>query len=292
MELETHPCFNHAARLTHARVHLPVAAKCNMQCNYCNRKYDCVNESRPGVTCVVMSPREALIYLKEIKTKTRSLSVVGIAGPGDPFAEADKTIETLRLVREQFPDILLCVATNGLNLLPYVAVLADLPVTHVTITVNAVDPAIGAKIYSWVSNANGGRLKGVEGAALLWERQRGSIIALRSHKITIKINSILIPGVNDHHVMEVAETVSKLGADLFNMMPVYPVLGTPFATVPEPGPELLSNLRARGGLYLPQMTHCTRCRADAAGMLAESGCSATLQDFKRKTDLANPKELL
>ncbi len=291
MELQTHPCFNHGARLTHARVHLPVAAKCNMQCNYCNRKYDCVNESRPGVTCVDMSPQEAASYLKEIKAKTGCLSVVGIAGPGDPFAEAKKTIETLRLVREQFPDMLLCLATNGLNLFPYIPVLADLQVTHVTITVNAVAPAIGAKIYSWVSNGEG-RLKGMEAAALLWEQQRRSIIALRSRGIVIKINSILIPGVNDHHLTEVAETVSQLGADLFNIMPVYPVAGTPFSKIPEPGPELLSHLRSMGGRYLPQMTHCTRCRADAVGMLAEPGCSAALQDFKRKTELANPKEFL
>lgn len=47
-ELETHPCFT-AKCSDYARIHLPVAPKCNMQCNYCLRKYSCVNESRPGV---------------------------------------------------------------------------------------------------------------------------------------------------------------------------------------------------------------------------------------------------
>ncbi len=281
LDMDAHPCFNHAARLTHARVHLPVAACCNMQCKYCNRKYDCVNESRPGVTCVVMSPLEAVEYLKEIASKMKRLSVVGIAGPGDPFANADETMETLHLVREQFPDILLCLATNGLNLFPYIPVLAELAVSHVTITVNAVDPEIGALIYSWISNG-GVRLEGGEAAALLWERQERSIIALRAYGIVVKINTILIPTVNEYHVTQVAETVSKVGANLFNLMPLYPVAETPFAALPEPVPGQVNALRTVAGRFLPQMTHCTRCRADAVGLLHESRCSATLQDFKKK----------
>ena len=51
-----HPCFDKEARHKNARVHLPVAPKCNIQCNYCNRKFDCVNESRPGVTSSVLTP--------------------------------------------------------------------------------------------------------------------------------------------------------------------------------------------------------------------------------------------
>ena len=59
-------------------------------------------------------------------------------------------METLRLVREKYPEMLLCVATNGLNAEPYAEELAQLQVSHVTFTVNAVDPAIGAQIYAWV----------------------------------------------------------------------------------------------------------------------------------------------
>ena len=46
-ELETHPCFT-AKCSDYARIHLPVAPKCNMQCNYCLRKYSCVNEAVPA----------------------------------------------------------------------------------------------------------------------------------------------------------------------------------------------------------------------------------------------------
>ena len=284
LDMEAHPCFNHAARLTHARVHLPVAARCNMQCKYCNRKYDCVNESRPGVTCMVMLPTEAVPYIKEIASKTERLSVVGIAGPGDPFANADETMETLRLVREAFPDILLCVATNGLNLFPYIPALAELAVSHVTITINAVDPVIGAQIYWWIADGEV-RLEGIEAATLLWVRQERAIIALRAYGIVVKINTILIPTINEYHVTEVAETVAKVGASLFNLMPMYPVAETPFAALPEPIPGQVNALRTVAGRFLPQMTHCTRCRADAVGLLHESGCSAALQDFKEKLQI-------
>ena len=99
IDLEKHPCFNIEAKGTYARVHLPVAPNCNIQCNYCKRDYDCVNESRPGVTSEVLSPEQALAYLIKLKEKMPNLSVVGIAGPGDPFANPTETMTTLRLVR-------------------------------------------------------------------------------------------------------------------------------------------------------------------------------------------------
>ncbi|NEX14978.1 MAG: nitrogen fixation protein NifB, partial [Prosthecochloris sp.] len=48
LSIEKHPCFNDASRHSFGRIHLPVAPKCNIQCNYCNRKFDCLNENRPG----------------------------------------------------------------------------------------------------------------------------------------------------------------------------------------------------------------------------------------------------
>ena len=62
MEIHHHPCFNGDARGIFGRVHLPVAPACNVQCNFCDRKHDCPNESRPGVTSVVLSPGQALAF--------------------------------------------------------------------------------------------------------------------------------------------------------------------------------------------------------------------------------------
>ncbi|MDD3473522.1 MAG: radical SAM protein, partial [Syntrophaceae bacterium] len=128
LQIENHPCFNEKAKGCMGRVHLPVAPECNIKCNYCNRKYDCVNESRPGVTSSILSPEQAVMYLRKVLERNSSIAVAGIAGPGDTFANPERTMRTLSLIRESFPDILLCVSTNGLNLLFCVDELARLQV--------------------------------------------------------------------------------------------------------------------------------------------------------------------
>jgi nitrogen fixation protein NifB len=86
LDIKKHPCFNKEMHHKTGRIHLPVAPRCNIQCNYCSRNFDCVNESRPGVTSELLKPKEALVYLENMLEKIKNISVVGIAGPGDPFA--------------------------------------------------------------------------------------------------------------------------------------------------------------------------------------------------------------
>lgn len=267
-DMSHHPCFNDTARHTHARVHLPVAPRCNIQCNFCNRKYDCVNETRPGVTSVVLSPGQALAYLEKVSRAMPNLAVVGIAGPGDPFANPRETMETLELIHARFPGLLVCVATNGLGIMPHIEALARCAVSHVTITINAVDPAVGAKVYAWV-RPDKKPLHGEEAARLLIDTQIAAVTALKAHGIIVKINTIIIPGINDHAIADVARTVGALGADIMNCMPLYPAAGAVFESLGTPPPETVTRIRAETALYMPQMHHCTRCRADAAGMLGE-----------------------
>ncbi len=263
-----HPCFSEAAKHSSGRIHLPVAPRCNMQCNFCNRKYDCLNESHPGVTSAVLTPDQALRYLRETVVRQPRLTVVGLAGPGDPFANPEETMQTLRLVRREFPEMILCVATNGLAIGPYIEELASLQVSHVTITINAVDPIIASKIYSWIRDGKR-PMRGEMAGALLLRRQLEAICALKRHGITVKVNSIIIPGINDGHIIEIARTVSKLGVDLMNCMPMAPVEGAVFQGISSPEHTLTESIRQSCKEILPQMNHCTRCRADAAGLLTE-----------------------
>jgi nitrogen fixation protein NifB len=269
MDFSKHPCFNDAVRHQYGRIHLPVAPDCNIQCNFCDRRFNCVNESRPGVTTSVLAPHQALGYLEQALVRDPRITVVGIAGPGDPFANVRATLQTLELVRGRYPEMLLCVATNGLNVAPYADELARLRVSHVTLTVNAVEPQIGQQVYAWVRD---GRdvYRGEAAARLLWERQQDAIRRLKALDLVVKINTILIPGINDQHVEEVARTMRDLGADILNCVPMYPVADTPLAEVPEPSPQMVADARSQAGQYLPLMHHCTRCRADACGLLGES----------------------
>lgn len=270
-----HPCFDAAARHRTARVHLPVAPRCNVQCNYCNRKSDCVAESRPGVSSTVLTPQQAADYLDEVAATLPMLAVVGIAGPGDPFANAPQTLATLRLAAERHPELLLCLASNGLGLPPHLDALAELAVSHVTVTINTVDPQVGAKIYRWVRDGKQ-IYRGLEGATLILERQLASIRGLKERGITVKINTILIPGVTMDGVEDVARTVAELGADTMNCMPLFPIEGTPFADLSEPDAFEMVSARARAGQHIAQMAHCTRCRADAVGLIGDEHTDASL----------------
>lgn len=288
MDFSKHPCFSAEARHTTGRIHLPVAPKCNIQCNFCNRKFDCVNESRPGVASTILSPDQALGYLKEVDDRVENLAVVGIAGPGDPFANAEETIATMKKVGEAFPEKILCLATNGLGLLEYVDEIASLNVSHVTVTLNAVDPEIGAKIYSWIRF--GSRvLRGVEGAKLLLERQTAAITALKARGVTVKINTVIIPGINDGHAEEVARYAAALGADVQNCIPLMHVEETAFADRPVPDAGEMQALRFAAGKHLRQMSHCARCRADAVGKLGEAN-TEEIQALLKKAARIGPTD--
>lgn len=288
MNLDNHPCFNKSAHKTFGRVHLPVAPRCNVQCKFCNRKFDCVNESRPGVTSGILTPHQAMIYLEKVLAEKKNIAVVGIAGPGDPFANPDETIGTLKRVRKAYPDMMLCVATNGLNLAPHVDTLAGLKVSHVTVTVNAVDPAIGARIYSWV-RYNKRVMRAEKGAEILLANQMAAIRALKDRGMTVKVNSIIIPGINDHHIPAVAEHVSGMGIDILNCVPYYPNEGSAFEDLDEPSAAMVNRIRDAAGKHVKQMRHCTRCRADAVGLLGEAPSTALMDTLKACEQISENK---
>jgi nitrogen fixation protein NifB len=227
-----------------------------------------VNESRPGVTSTTLSPFEASRYFDLALEKDDSIAVAGIAGPGDPFANPEETLTALELIRGGHPEKLLCVATNGMALPDHIDRISRLGLSHVTITVNAVDPEIGAKIYAW-ARFGPKVYRGVSGAEILLRRQTESIRLLKSLGIIVKINTVIIPGVNDGHIEAIASYTAALGADIQNCIPLMPVKGTAFEHVEAPSAGQVQLLRDAAGKHLPQMNHCARCRADASGFL---GC--------------------
>jgi nitrogen fixation protein NifB len=99
-----HPCYSPNAHHKYARMHLAVAPACNVQCNYCNRKYDCANESRPGVVSELLNVEQALQKARAVAAAIPQLSVIGIAGPGDPLANQTRTFDTLEGLRSALPN--------------------------------------------------------------------------------------------------------------------------------------------------------------------------------------------
>ena len=72
-----HPCLSAQAHFRYGRIHLPVAPRCNIRCGYCDRRYDCANESRPGVTSEVISPEAALDRVERALRLDSRLRVAG-----------------------------------------------------------------------------------------------------------------------------------------------------------------------------------------------------------------------
>ena len=279
-KIQGHPCFggNHKKN---GRMHLAVAPKCNIKCGYCSRKHDCANESRPGVTSRLLTPREAIEKVREVMASPvlgPIIKVVGIAGPGDPLAN-EETFETFRMVKEEFPQLMLCLSTNGLLLPESIDRLYELGLHSLTVTINAIDPEIGARIYRHVIY-HGRHYSGVEGARILIANQFEGLKRAGELGLTIKVNTVLVPGVNDDQLALIAKRVKELGAFVMNIMPIIPQAD--FADIEPPSEESMAALRKANEGIIGQFAHCKQCRADAVGLIgndlnmtiAEAACPA------------------
>ncbi len=283
-KVKNHPCYSEEAHHHFARMHVAVAPACNIQCHYCNRKYDCANESRPGVVSEVLNPDQAVKKVLAVAAAIPQMTVLGIAGPGDPLANPERTFATFRQLTLQAPDIKLCVSTNGLALPDQVEELCRHNIDHVTITINCVDPAVGEQIYPWIF-WNHRRIKGRKAAEILIRQQQLGLEMLVARGVLVKVNSVLIPGVNDTHLEEVSRVVKAKGAFLHNVMPLIAEAehGTFYGLMGQRGPthNELQALQDRCAGEMNMMRHCRQCRADAVGMLGEDrGSEFTLDKIE------------
>ncbi|MBO9336165.1 MAG: radical SAM protein [Roseiflexus sp.] len=268
IDLSTHPCYSRAAHFRFGRIHIPVAPRCNIQCNYCIRRYACPNENRPGVTMRVVSPDEALQTVRHAVARDPRLRVLGVAGPGDALANR-ATLTTFERARDEFPHLIRCLSTNGLLLPDQIDAIEQAGITTLTITINAVDPAIAEQIYAHV-RYRGKTYRGREACTLLLRNQLTGLREAALRGMAVKVNSVLIPGVNDHHLIDVARTVKDHGAYIMNIIPLMPL--AKFAHLPEPSPALVNRVRDECAKVIEQFRNCQRCRADAIGVPGEEGC--------------------
>jgi len=276
--MQGHPCFggNHHKN---GRMHLAVAPRCNIKCGYCSRRHDCANESRPGVTSRLLTPQEAIAKVRDVMASEIMgplIKVIGIAGPGDPLAN-EETFETFRLIGAEFPHLIKCMSTNGLLLPERIDELEALGLHSLTVTVNALDPAIGAKVYSFI-NYHDRRYRGEEAAAILIANQLEGLKRAAAYGMTIKVNTVYIPGVNETQIPLIAARVKSLGAFVMNVMPIIPQ--AEFAGIVPPTAEEIAAVQAANEKVIGQFKHCKQCRADAVGLIGEdmqfarAACSA------------------
>jgi len=264
--LNLHPCFGKVPNK--GRIHLPVSPGCNIQCNFCDRKINDF-ENRPGVTAHVIKPKDTLEVIKRAMELSDNLTVAGIAGPGDTLA-TDNAIESFRLIKEQYPQLLKCMSTNGLLLNERAEELIELGIDTLTVTVNAVDPQILSQIVSKIVYHKK-TYEGIEAAEILIHNQLEGIKKMARAKTTIKVNTVLINEINKDHIPEIAKAVKEAGADLYNIIPLIPQYKLSFCE--EPQCEDIDGVRREAEKYINVFRHCQRCRADAIGIPGKTDIS-------------------
>ncbi|HEY5960001.1 MAG TPA: sigma 54-interacting transcriptional regulator, partial [Polyangiaceae bacterium] len=258
-----------------AALHLPVAPRCNVQCTYCDRSGDCANNSPKSKTSTLLTPQQAVGFaLEALKCEPRILCA-GITGPGDPLANIEETMTTLRLLREQRPDLPFFVATNGIGLTEHAETLAKLGVSLCTVSVNATDPKIVARFVDWVRTPEG-LLTGDEAAAYFVERQLSGIVAAVAHGIAVRANVQLIPTVNDHHIETLAITLAKIGVEYLHLRAFEPTESRTeaFSRVIAPSADALTRAREVARRHIQIVQHCSLCASGSVGCLADGPIGA------------------
>lgn len=279
-ELErNHPCFG-GCKFNAGRIHLPVSPGCNIACRFCDRSVNDV-EQRPGVTSKIISPDEANNFIGRAIELVPSIKVAGIAGPGDTLA-TDYAFETFRKIGKEHPDLLKCMSTNGLLLYEKADELIEVGVDTLTVTVNAVDPEIEAKLNDYIIY-HGKKIEGVEGAKILIENQLKGIKKVADAGVTLKINTVLVPGINDHHIETIAKTVKEAGALMYNIIPLIPQ--HKLKDIPRPTCEQIEKAREDAEKYIKVFRHCAHCRADAVGVPGISEYSKLV--YQNRLNVAN-----
>ena len=257
---KAHPCFNEKMHDKVGRAHVPIAPKCNIFCNFCTRDIN-NEEDRPGVASCIMKPDDAIAHIDNI-TSDESISVVGVAGPGDSLAN-EETFEFFEKMAKKHPDLIKCMSTNGLLLPKYADKLAELGVNSVTVTINAIDPDIAVDIYSFIKY-DGEVYKDYDAVKILIKNQLDGVEKAAANGMVVKVNSVLIPGLNDEHIVEIAREVKKRGASLMNILPLIP-LGK-MKHYSRPDCSMMEKVREEVEEIIPVFRACTQCRADAYGI--------------------------
>ena len=91
--------------------------------------------------------------------------------------------------------------------------------------------------------------------------------------IFVKVNTVLIEGINDGHMKVLARSLSEAGAGIMNMMTI--VSPHSRSRLIPPNREKVKDLRRECEEYLPQFRLCRQCRSDSVGIpgqVQKGGC--------------------
>jgi len=264
------PCTSTACNCSEIRPHapqgrwleLPVAPRANSRI-----RFAATGESRQ-----VMSPVQALAWLIEVVDQDARVDGVTLAGPGDPLADLGPTLETLRLIREKYPDMELGVTTLGLGAEQAAPALLQVGVGHVVVLVDAVDLELMRKLYAWIRP--GSRTVPLFAATeLLAGEQEKAVRVFVENGCRVGVRTTIYPGYNDGHAAEIARIMAAMGARFMAVAPYDPALGEE-VLLERPSPELMAAVRDQVEKYLPVVVVTEKIIGGQGKEGAGCGCHA------------------
>lgn len=271
-----HPCYDEDAGHFYSRLHIAVAPADNLGAHWRPNRAEADDE--------LLTAEQALARVRAVAAVTPQLGVVGVQGPGDPLANPEPCLRSFALIRAALPELQLCLSTNGLTVADHVDALVGLGVGHVTLTINALDPEIAARIHPWV-DLDRRRHVGTTGARLLISRQLLGLDRLVAAGIVVKVNTLLIPGINDEHVVEINRELRHRGAAAHAILPVVRQPGDRAAGVRAPSAAELEAAQSACAGGLKVLRHCRCSRLDAPADLAGTTDPTAAGDYHARVEI-------
>lgn len=196
-----------------------------------------------------LPPAEALNWLEENFEQGREIRAIDMDGPGDPLGEIECTMETLRLVRKRYSDIVLSVTTLGLYAEDYAQSLAAAGVTNVTLLVDAVERGVAEKLYAWIRPGR----KTIPlplAIALLLDEQLRAVKAFKDAGCQVTIRTTVYPEYNDFHIEEIARVMAGCGAVAMTLVPCKTAVSQEDHLIRSPAPQDMQRLRHSAAKHL------------------------------------------
>lgn len=274
MDIKTHPCFQENSCHNSGRLHIPVTYSCNLKCKFCrisNNDY----EYRPGVTTKLITKYNVIPYIEKALQLCPEIKVVGIAGPGESLM-SENLLDILDIIHKTYPNLILCLSTNGLLLPDLVNQLVSVGVSTISVTINAIEPFVISQCLSYILY-NGEKITGLRMGELLVKKQLKGISMAVKLGLVVKVNTVLIPEINSTCILDIAKTISNLGAFIYNIIPLIPE--GELVNMDRPKKEELLSLQEKATKFIRVKKTCNRCRADACGIPGNSEYYKQLGEF-------------
>lgn len=218
-----------------------------------------------------LSPAQCMAALDKILKDGKAPPEIVVAGPGDPLAEAERTLDLLAAVRALAPQVPVRLVTAGVGLTALAAKLREAGVGLVTLQVNAVSPEMAKALYAWV-RPGVLTLRAADAASALLTGQIEAMLALSAAGVAVEVEFLLAPGVNDGHLAEVAAWAASRGAARLLVVPARSS-AVPHTEPPrEPSDAEIAKAVALAGKSLPAADgRACAAQGDEADSLDESG---------------------